>query len=90
MVHIAPVDEKLLPRAQLPMLKGNIKVEGGFLKQMTHWSESCQCNMTFSIFMPEAKDRLEKNPPVLYYLSGKQFHSFLSLSWWLSISSVSF
>ena len=52
-------------------MKGNNKVEGGFMKQFTHWSESCQCEMTFSIFLPNRKQRLDADPPVLYYLSGK-------------------
>ena len=54
-----------------PVLKGNVKLEGGFMKQFTHWSESCQCEMTFSIFLPNRKQRLDADPPVLYYLSGK-------------------
>ena len=52
-------------------MKGNNKVEGGFMKQFTHWSESNQCDMTFSIFLPDRKQRLAADPPVLYYLSGK-------------------
>jgi len=66
-VHIAK--NELKPE-RLPVLKGNVKVEGGYLKQFTHWSESCQCDMTFSIFLPERKQRKDPNPPVLYYLSG--------------------
>ena len=60
-----------MPLAKLPTLKGNVKVEGGYMKQVTHWSEATQCNMTFSIFLPERKERKEADPPVLYYLSGK-------------------
>ena len=40
------------------------------MKQFTHWSDSCQCEMTFSIFLPERVSRHEPDPPVLYYLSG--------------------
>ena len=40
------------------------------MKQVTHWSEATQCDMTFSIFLPERKQRMDPDPPVLYYLSG--------------------
>ena len=40
------------------------------MKQFTHWSQACQCEMTFSIFLPDRKERMDPNPPVLYYLSG--------------------
>ena len=53
-----------------PVLKGNVKLESGYMKQFTHWSDACQCEMTFSIFLPERKQRLDADPPVLYYLSG--------------------
>merc|ERR1711963_1267872 len=53
-----------------PKMKGNIRVEGGWMKQMTHWSEACNCEMTFSIFLPDQRSRLDPAPPVLYYLSG--------------------
>lgn len=66
-VQIAPSG---IPLAKLPTLKGNVKVEGGQMKQVTHWSEANQCDMTFSIFLPERKERMEADPPVLYYLSG--------------------
>ena len=60
-----------------PVLKGNVKLESGYMKQFTHWSDACQCEMTFSIFLPERKQRLDADPPVLYYLSGL-FHKGLS------------
>ena len=62
-----------LKLAALPVLKGNVKIESGYMKQFTHWSDACQCEMTFSIFLPERKQRLDADPPVLYYLSG-MFH----------------
>lgn len=37
------------------------------MKQVTHWSNCCQCEMTFSIYLP---DKSSPPPPVLYYLSG--------------------
>ena len=51
-VHLA---DSALDVAKLPVLKGNVKVEGGYMKQITHWSEACQCDMTFSVFVPEQK-----------------------------------
>ena len=40
------------------------------MKQLSHWSESCQCEMTFSVFLPDSQSRTAPLPPVLYYLSG--------------------
>jgi len=62
-------DTGLTPQT-LPKLKGNVRVEGGWMKQLSHWSESCQCDMTFSVFLPDLPDRKAPLPPVLYYLSG--------------------
>jgi len=55
---------------KLPQLKGNVKFEGGFMKQLTHWSDVTQSNMTFSVFLPTPAARDSPPPPVLYYLSG--------------------
>ena len=66
-IHIAKND---MPEAKLPKLKSDVKLEGGSLKQFAHWSEACQCEMTFSIFLPKPIERSSPNPPVLYYLSG--------------------
>lgn len=66
-VHIANND---MPVAKLPQLKSNVKLEGGDMKQFSHWSDTCQCQMTFSIFLPEPAGRSAPDPPVLYYLSG--------------------
>ena len=55
---------------QLPTLKSDVKLEGGSIKQFSHWSNTCQCEMTFSIFLPQRSERLASDPPVLYYLSG--------------------
>merc|ERR1719323_1627741 len=38
--------------------------------KLSHWSEACQCEMTFSVFLPDLKNRKDPLPPVLYYLSG--------------------
>ena len=40
------------------------------MKQYEHWSESCNCNMTFSIFLPERKNRTD---PDMHLLMEKQF-----------------
>jgi len=54
----------------LPKLKGNVRLEGGYMKQLSHWSEACQCEMTFSVFLPDLPSRTAPLPPVLFYLSG--------------------
>merc|ERR1711936_610175 len=66
-VHVAKNDTS---PDRLPTLKSDVKLEGGSIKQFTHWSEACQCDMTFSIFLPQRSERLASDPPVLYYLSG--------------------
>jgi S-formylglutathione hydrolase len=45
-------------------------VNGGELKQIKHWSNSNNCEMTFSIFIPPLRNRTDPAPPVLYFLSG--------------------
>jgi S-formylglutathione hydrolase len=46
----------------------SIKESGGYLNRYTHESSSCQCKMTFSVYLPP-KSRDEK-VPALYWLSG--------------------
>lgn len=46
----------------------SIKENGGYLNRYTHESGSCQCGMTFSVYLPP-KSRDEK-VPALYWLSG--------------------
>ena len=41
---------------------------GGWQQRYRHTSASLNCNMTFSIYLPPAKD--DTPPPVLYWLSG--------------------
>lgn len=67
---VVQIAKNELKMAACPVLKGNVKIESGYMKQFTHWSNACQCEMTFSIFLPERKQRLDADPPVLYYLSG--------------------
>ncbi|MEE8365098.1 MAG: S-formylglutathione hydrolase [Gammaproteobacteria bacterium] len=46
----------------------SVKECGGYLKRYTHDSEVCQCEMTFSVYLPpQAKDG---KVPTLYWLSG--------------------
>merc|ERR1711936_1514689 len=66
-IHIS--DSGLTP-SKLPKLKGNVRVEGGWMKQLSHWSEACNCEMTFSVFLPDQHSRTSPPPPALYYLSG--------------------
>ena len=66
-VHIS---DSGIAQAKLPKLKSNVRVENGWMKQLSHWSEACQCEMTFSVFLPDPQTRTSPLPPVLYYLSG--------------------
>ena len=45
-----------------------IKESGGFLNRYTHASSSCNCTMTFSVYLPPAAEQGEV--PALYWLSG--------------------
>ncbi len=46
----------------------SIKEFGGYLNRYEHYSESCQCSMVFSVYLPP---QVEKgNVPALYWLSG--------------------
>jgi S-formylglutathione hydrolase len=67
---VVQISDSGLPVERLPKLKGNVRVEGGWMKQVSHWSSSCQCEMTFSVYLPDKPTRLSPPPPVLYYLSG--------------------
>ena len=46
----------------------SIKESGGFLNRYTHQSETCQCEMTFSVYLPPAAR--DQSVPALYWLSG--------------------
>ncbi len=46
----------------------SIKESGGFLNRYTHESASCQCSMTFSVFLPP--QTANGKVPALYWLSG--------------------
>jgi len=67
---VVQIGESGLPPVALPKLKSNQKVEGGWMKQLSHFSETTQCEMTFSVFLPEQLSRKAPLPPVLYYLAG--------------------
>lgn len=46
----------------------SIKEFGGYLNRYTHQSDACQCEMTFSVYLPPQAET--ERVPVLYYLSG--------------------
>nr|WP_321323709.1 S-formylglutathione hydrolase [Thiomicrorhabdus sp.] len=46
----------------------SIKEFGGFLNRYTHYSDTCKCNMTFSVYLPPQAET--KAVPALYWLSG--------------------
>lgn len=57
------------PMAKLPKLKSNVRVENGYMKQLSHWSESCQAEMTLPLCVPpRPPDQERAPPPVLYFL----------------------
>lgn len=45
-----------------------IKDSGGWLKRFVHPSSTCNCDMTFSVFLPAQAEK--QKVPALYYLSG--------------------
>lgn len=45
-----------------------IREFGGWLQRYTHQSETCHCDMTFSVYLPPKAETA--SVPVLYYLSG--------------------
>lgn len=49
-------------------LTEKIKDSGGWLQRYSHASATCQCDMTFSVFLPPQAHN--EKVPVLYYLSG--------------------
>ena len=46
----------------------SIKEFGGYLNRYTHDSETCHCEMTFSVYLPPQAET--NNVPALYWLSG--------------------
>ncbi len=46
----------------------SIKEFGGYLNRYTHQSTVCQCEMTFSVYLPPQAEK--GNVPALYWLSG--------------------
>ena len=45
-----------------------VKEFGGWLKRFKHQSETCQCEMTFSVYLPPIAET--QKVPVVYWLSG--------------------
>merc|ERR1719376_1458380 len=52
---VVHINDSGLSPVSLPTLKQNTRLEGGWLKKLSHWSEVCQCEMTFSVFLPDFK-----------------------------------
>lgn len=46
----------------------SVKEFGGYLNRYVHDSESCQCEMTFSVYLPPLAE--SEQVPVVYWLSG--------------------
>lgn len=50
----------------------SVKLEGGLLQSVSHWSESVQGFMNFNVYLPQSEicDQRGKPFPVIYFLSG--------------------
>ena len=46
----------------------SVRESGGYLNRYTHHSEVCQCEMTFSVYLPPVAET--EKVPALYWLSG--------------------
>jgi S-formylglutathione hydrolase len=46
----------------------SIKEFGGYLNRYRHWSDSCQCDMTFSVYLPPLAQHQKVS--AVYFLSG--------------------
>ena len=46
----------------------SVKEFGGYLNRYRHASDSCHCDMTFSVYLPAQAQ--EKAVPTVYWLSG--------------------
>jgi len=66
------ISDYQVPKAMAIRITNQVKLHGGALKTVQHWSEVNQCDMTFNIYLPEDNIRLQRNKgyPVLYFLSG--------------------
>ena len=51
-------------------LISKIRCFQGYMMRFKHWSEVCQCEMHFSIYIPDKKAIKNAKNPVLWYLSG--------------------
>jgi len=49
-IHISKVDQEFAPKCEI---LENKKVAGGHLKRVKHHSEVNNCDMTFSVYIPE-------------------------------------
>lgn len=51
-------------------LYAQIRSFGGYIKRVKHFSKTTQCEMQFSVYIPDTKSRKANLPPVIYFLSG--------------------
>jgi S-formylglutathione hydrolase len=49
-------------------LRSSVACFGGFVEGYRHWSDCCQCEMNFSVYVPPIAT--QQPVPVLYFLSG--------------------
>jgi D-arabinose 1-dehydrogenase-like Zn-dependent alcohol dehydrogenase len=69
-INISDIGRTLSKKPQGVIQKQNVKIAGGFIKQIQHNSRVNDAQMTFSIFYPEQTSVYQAPPPILYYLSG--------------------
>lgn len=51
-------------------MKEKIRSHNGYVYRMKHFSKVNNCEMNFSVYIPDQKSRRQANPAILYYLSG--------------------
>lgn len=67
---IIQISERInAPKQQSLTLISKIRSFKGWMCRYKHWSITCNCDMTFSIYIPDSTIR-GQTFPVLYYLSG--------------------
>jgi len=67
---VVVISERGQVEAPQVTLVHNIRAHNGNVKRIKHWSKANQCEMTFSIYIPDLKSRNANPPPVLYFLAG--------------------
>jgi len=67
---VVVINERETVKAPQLSVYANMRSYGGYVKRLKHWSNTTQCEMSFSIYLPEPAKRGAPLPPVLYFLGG--------------------